>query len=123
MNLGLRVKTLQGARTPSCIPSRVSNLVLYSNESIVIPAKAWRGISTGLIIIAPAGYELWIRSHEELARRGVVVMSWPKEGEVTIVGLHNLTTKPWFINHGDMIAFATLSPTVPIHLVLEESST
>ena len=126
----VKVKLENGARIPRYATSGSAGLDLTANETIIIPPKSWRAISTGVFFEVPEGYELQIRSRSGLASKGVNVINQPGtidsdyRGEIKAI-LHNHNTKAWQITRGDRIAQAVLSdaPRAELVVVSELSET
>lgn len=83
---------------------------LHSIENVVIPARGWAAVGTGLALEIPAGYEGQVRPRSGLAaRNGVTVLNSPGtidpgyRGEVRVL-LVNHSDVDFRIEPGDRIA-------------------
>ena len=95
---------------------------LYNTESIHIPPKTSRLLSTGIKVEIPYGYMLEVKNKSGIAFKrqlllGACVIDPGYNGEI-YVNLHNIGAETQVIKEGDKIAQAVLIPI--IHCGVEE---
>jgi dUTP pyrophosphatase len=96
-------------------------------EGVIIPAKAWALVPTGLVIQIPQGYEGQVRPRSGLAvKSGVTVLNapgtidWDYRGEVK-VALVNLGSESFAVAHGMRIAQLVVAPVTRVAPVAVEA--
>jgi dUTP pyrophosphatase len=97
---------------------------LFANENIVIKAKSFQAVNTGLKIAIPRGYEMQIRPRSGLAlNHGITVLNTPGtidsdyRGEIKII-LYNISDKDFSIESGDRIAQGVFAAVLNIKFEL-----
>ena len=94
---------------------------MYSDETILLPAKGYIAVSTGISIEMPSNMEAQVRPRSGLAiKHGITVLNAPGtidadyRGEVKVL-LINFSDKDFLIEKETRIAqmvFSTVSPTI-----------
>ena len=88
-------------------------------NKILIPPRATRAIPTGLIIVPPVGYSIFLSSRSGMARdRSIFVPNAPAiidpdyRGELTVL-LYNGGIESHYVQHGDRVGQMILLPWKP----------
>ena len=106
----VKVKTAEGITLPQYATEGSAGMDLRAAEAATISAGECAGVSTGLFLEIPAGFEAQIRPRSGLAlKHGITVLNSPGtidsdyRGEVKVI-LANLGKEDFRIEIGDRIA-------------------
>ncbi len=95
----------------------------FNCDSITLHPGEKRLVHTGFAVAVADGHELQIRPRSGLAlTHEIIILNSPGtidadyRGEI-IIGLKNLSTQPFLINHGMRIAQAVLAPVVRVQCI------
>lgn len=83
---------------------------IYSNEEVLIPARSWGLVKTGISMELPKGYEAQVRSKSGLSlKNGIIVLNSPGtidenyRGEIGII-LMNVSTVDYKVEKSQKVA-------------------
>ncbi len=109
-------KLTQTAKIPSYAHPTDSGMDLFSDENIIIPAREWRLVHTGIALALPPKTEGQVRSKSGLALNfGLQVLNSPGtidtnyRGEICVI-LHNVSDKEYSVLQGQKIAQLVICP-------------
>lgn len=124
----VKVKLAPGAKLPEYKTKGAACADIYSNENVTFGPGVVTGISTGLFVEIPEGYEILIRPRSGLSSNYILVANSPGtidcdyRGEIKVL-LYNTSDNYADVKHGDRIAQMTIKKVEQIEWdVTEELS-
>jgi dUTP pyrophosphatase len=118
----VRVKLGKGAQMPEYQTAGAAGMDISANECVVIPARSFQGVKTGVFLEIPRGFEVQVRPRSGLAlKHGIGILNGPGtidsdyRGEVIVI-LFNLGRKAFAVAPGDRIAQLVCAQSVKVAL-------
>lgn len=110
----LKIVVKKGGKIPKYSHDEDAGFDIYASEDVIIPAKGYTTVPTGVYINIPSGFHVEIRSRSGLAARdGVFVLNSPGTVDAGYTGewkiiLGNMGNFDYDVRKGDRIAQGVL---------------
>jgi dUTP pyrophosphatase len=108
-------------------PEEDAGLDLFAAEDVILPARAWESVPTGLAIEIPPGFEGQMRPRSGLARKfGVTLLNSPGtidpgyRGEIQVLMI-NHGTQDYHVRKGDRIAQLLIGAYAAVEWSVQEN--